>query len=425
MNGAVSPLIVDISSGWLMKRAKTYDEIKPLIRLCKQGKLFEVREWISKGKPVNPPPPPQKGNRSKSPLEVAIDCGFHSLVLVLLEGGAAKEEFPYSAIEQALSDRRLDLVKLLVEYGADIHSVDMTWVFDTWEPEIMKYFIENGADVETGYPLAWAFISRIRTALGIFKTYKDRFSTFQDQVNIALRYHCRDGNMKWVSLMLWAGGDPYARGPYTLEEETDLEKDWNALEYAAFHGHFDIFRLKQIRLDPSRPDTQRLLSNVCYSGKAEFLRELLDRGLNPIDRENGGSSLMQSLLQGMGWALDFDIFEENPRKNIDTIRTREKMKMIHILAKQGAKWVPNDRSEIAEARRALLRLLPDYTVEFIWIMSKYSACKRKDIEELIRTPAIRVLIRKHQARINELMETLQSDYAVSPCDNLNSDSVRI
>ena len=169
-----------------MKLAETFDEIKPLVELCKAGKLFDVQNWIKEGKPLNPPPE-EKGNRRKNPLEIAIDLGFHSLVQVLLEGGAAKDEPRYCALEHALSKRRLDFVKLLVRYGADIHSVDMTWVFDTWDPKTMRYFIENGADVETGYPLAWAFIGRIRTALGIYKTYKDRFHSFQEQLSVALR----------------------------------------------------------------------------------------------------------------------------------------------------------------------------------------------------------------------------------------------
>ena len=79
--------------------------------------------------------------------------------------------------------------------------------------------------------------------------------------------------------------------------------------------------------------------------------------------------------------------------------------MIHILAKNGAKWFPKDRSEIADARRSLLKLQPDYTVEFIWIMEKYNACNPESIEELIRTPSIRTLVSSKLSRINELIES--------------------
>jgi len=33
---------------------------------------------------------------------------------------------------------------------------------------------------------------------------------------MALRQFCNDGNLKWVSLLIWAGANPRSRGP-TLE----------------------------------------------------------------------------------------------------------------------------------------------------------------------------------------------------------------
>jgi len=35
----------------------------------------------------------------------------------------------------------------------------------------------------------------------------------QEQLNCALRRFCGEGDMKWVSLLMWAGGDPRSRGP--------------------------------------------------------------------------------------------------------------------------------------------------------------------------------------------------------------------
>lgn len=96
----------------------------------------------------------------------------------------------------------LDIIKLLVKHGADIHSIDMAWVFGSWDPKIIEYFIEQGADVETGSPLASALCWRIRTGLGVYKRHKNHFPSFQKQINIALRHHCKEGNLKWVSPML-------------------------------------------------------------------------------------------------------------------------------------------------------------------------------------------------------------------------------
>jgi len=404
-----------------VKRTETYEGIKPLIELCKAGKLFEVQKWIAAGKPVNGPPS-VSGYRRKGPLEVVIDLGFHSLAQVLLKGGADLNEPRYWPLDEALYSRRLDLVKLLVKYGADIHSVSMASVFETWQPDIMKWFIEQGADVETDNPLAYAFCERIKTALGIFKSYKDRFPSFKEQANIALRYHCKKENLKWVSLMLWAGADPYTKGPDSWNEDPDPENDQNALELAAGYEHFDVFNLKQIRLDPDKPELKRILFEACHAKKSDFLEKLLKKGFKPGEYENSGTPLIQSLLTSMSWYFDFnrwDIWstDRTSKRNMDNEESREKIKMIHMLTKHGAKWLPKDRSEIGEARRSLLKMKPDYTIEFIWIMSKYNACKREDIEELIRTPSIRSLIYQYMTRVNEFLKKIQSN----PCPVTDED----
>ncbi|OGV66339.1 MAG: hypothetical protein A2498_15325 [Lentisphaerae bacterium RIFOXYC12_FULL_60_16] len=391
-----------------MKRAESYDEIKPLIALCKAGRLFDVQEWIAAGKPVNPPPPPEKGARPRSPLQYAINIGFHSLVQVLLEGGAEIEaSWKYNTLSHALQEHRFDIVQLLVKHGADPKTVDMYDVFHSWEPAIMEYFIELGADVETGNPLAQAFCSRIRTALRIFKKYKDRFPGFQDQLNIALRYHCKEGNEKWIALCLWAGADPYAPGPGAPEESDDEDGGISALEYAALYGHFEIFNMKQVRLDPGNPV---LISAIRYAhgeNASKLLVDLLKKGVNPNDQPNGGCSAIQSLLSGLEFS--YDIFSREKRKNLDTKEAREKLKMIHILAQYGGKWAPKEDGEVAHARRSLLRMDSDYTVEFVWIMSKYQGCRRNDLDALLGTPSIRKHVRSSLDRIADLLSNLAHD----------------
>ena len=95
-------------------------------------------------------------------------------------------------------------------------------------------------------------------------------------------------------------------------------------------------------------------------------------------------------------------------KDIDTSRSREEIKMIHMLARHGARWEPGSHHDINLARRSLLKMTPDYTVEFVWIMSKYNACSLESIEELLRTPPMRALVSKHLCRIEELVESLQA-----------------
>jgi len=401
-----------------MKQANTYEEIDHLVKLCRAGRLYEVKDWIAAGKPVNLPPAHTLKRAKQSPLEVALDLGFHSLVQLLLEGGASLEDPRYPPLAKALQKRRLDFVQLLVKHGANIHSVHMEEVFDTWSNEIVDFFIEHGADLETGNPLAYALCSRIRPALGLFMRYKDQYPSFKDQIDIALRYHCKEGNLKWVSLLLWAGADPNTKGPDSPQDD-DFESFSSALELAAMRGHFDVFKLKKIRLDPKQSTAEDLLRNACYGRKPELLKMLLDNGFSPRELQDRGSSLIQSLIYSMSW--DFNPYSyTRQEKDIDSHKSREVIKMMHMLVRNGARWEPKDVSEINGARRSLLKMKSDYVMEFIWIVSEYQACTRKNVETLVKTASMRSLLSKHLNRLDEMLNTIQAFSPACPREYLSN-----
>jgi hypothetical protein len=394
------------------RRAEMQEEIQPLIELCKAGKLFEIQEWIAAGKVVNSPIYASHRASRRSPLEIAVERGFHSLVNVLLKGGAAIEGTGYDGpVEKALDMRRLDLIQLFVEHGYDVKSASMERVFATWAPQIIEFFIDNGANVEDGNPLAWALCCRNRTALGIFKKYKDRFPGFQEQANIALRHNCKEGNMKWVSLLLWAGADPYAPGSDNYQtERDDEERGLSALGYAALWRHFEVFRMKRIRLDPKHPVAREVMRYIGCEEGFEVLRDLLEKGMDPNDRETGGCSAIPSLLNLMAFDVSIhprDYFSHFSQEG-DSAKCRGKIKLIHLLAKHGARWVPKDASEINAVRKSLLKLAPDYTVEFVWIMAKYQACSQPAIAQLLHTPTITKHVSGFSERLAELMATMES-----------------
>jgi hypothetical protein len=389
-------------------RIETYEDIKPLLDLCKAGKLFHVQEWIAAGKPVNPPPIPKKGRRGKSPLETAIERGFHSLIEVLLRAGAVIEpEGVDSPMNKALQLRRLDIVKLLVEHGFDPRTVDMQRVFDSWDPEIMTYFIERGADIETGRPFAYAFSNRIRTALRVYKQHVEQVPSLRVQADIALRHHCKEGNLKWISLLLWAGAEPWEPGPDSWEDERYEDDDeLCALGFAALYGHFHVFEMRQIRAGLANPAANRFLRYLCKRDGVDMLKRMLESGLNPNDQENGGCSAIQGCLVDLGNTF---YVEPGTRplddRGRDPDQARDILKAIHLLAKHGGKWIPKDKREITEARRPLLGLSPDYAVEFIWIMSKYQACTPDVVQALLSTPTIKRKVSGYSKRVQEIMST--------------------
>jgi hypothetical protein len=83
------------------------------------------------------------------------------------------------------------------------------------------------------------------------------------------------------------------------------------------------------------------------------------------DQDNGGSTLINTLLNNMIWSFDFDLFSERPRKNVNTSKSRGKIKMTRLLVNRGAKWIPRARGYINNAHMALLKMRADNTGELI------------------------------------------------------------
>ena len=388
-------------------RCGYYDEIRPLIKYCKDGNLAEVQAWIRANNPVNPPPLPEKGHRPLTPLQVAIDVGFLSIVQALLEAGAIQEPSGNnSPMDRALAKRRVDIIKLLVDHGFEVRDINMCDVFDTWDPELMEYFIDRGAEIEKGNPFAYAFCHRIRTAIGPFKKCLALKPSLIEQANIALRHQCKEGKTKWISLLLWVGADALAPGNDKYDDDEERPDDGLcALGYAALYEHFEIFKLKQLQLDMKHSSMPRVVAYLCKKQGTQVLKTLLNDGLNPNDQENGGSSAIQQTLEDLSW--EFSLYSSARDRNIDSSESKEKIKAIHILARYGAKWVPHDRSQINNARKSLLKMTPDYAMEFVWIMSKYQGCCSEDIRALVTAPTIRSHLEKHRSRLEELLVTFQ------------------
>lgn len=384
------------------KQAANVDGIKPLVELCKTGRLFDVQDWIRAGRPVDPPPA-RKANGPWSPLEFAIERGFHSLVQVLLEADATFEKSGNGGeMSRALRLRRFDIAKLLVKHGYDAASVDMNEVFETWDGDIMDYFIDLGADVEKGDPLARALCHRIRTALRVLKRCRGHFPSFQRQADIALRYHCKEGNLKWVSLMLWAGADPYSEGPeYPSDETHEDEHGISALAFAALYRRFDVFKLKQLRVDLTQPSMRTVAMYCCSNEGLSLLNELLDRGMKVNYQENGGCSLIQHAIGHMSWNLRFS--EGRSKGKLDTQEAKEQISVIEVLVRRGAKWVPKDNNEINAARRSLLKLVPRFSLAFFSIMVENKACSRADIQALVGGT-----MKKHLGSHSSLIERFMS-----------------
>jgi hypothetical protein len=101
------------------------------------------------------------------------------------------------------------VVELLLANAADIKSVPLAEVLVSWEPKLIQFFLDHSADPVAGRPFAEAFGARVQTAVWPLIEYKcqhpELATQLQEQLDCALRHFCGEGDLKWVSLLTWAG----------------------------------------------------------------------------------------------------------------------------------------------------------------------------------------------------------------------------
>ena len=273
-----------------------------VLQLCREGRLFELQQWIAAGRSIVMP-----SDYKKSPLGIAAQTGFHSLIELLLQhesDQAAKN----AVLIESCQERQVGVVELALQYGADPRAVSFLDALLAWDRRVVSVLLERGADVVTDYPFARAFQMRIRTALGCYldcrRQRPDLADALQQQADMALRQACSDQNTKWVSLLLWVGADPRAKGLAVDDVNdpdiaNDPESQRSALQEACICGHVEI--VKRLKPDPASDDLSGLLRDASTFAKRDVIAYLLSLGANPNDKPNGGSSALDGCLRALQW----------------------------------------------------------------------------------------------------------------------------
>jgi len=117
-----------------------------LLALCRAGRLYEIEDWIRAGKSLVI----AEGVRG-TPLQIALEKGFRSLIELLVRD-ESQVKIKNKAIIWAVEHRRIDLVELLVKNGAEIASVPYAEVLRTWDPKMIRFFLEHGANLIRDQP---------------------------------------------------------------------------------------------------------------------------------------------------------------------------------------------------------------------------------------------------------------------------------
>ena len=366
----------------MSRNAKSVEELFPLIEYCKAGDLRSVAEWIKQGNPLNPPP--GKRTRRQTPLQVAIAKGFLTLTEDLLKGGASPSANG-SALICAINHKRADIVALLLNRGAAVDQGTFGWACSSGDPQVIRVFLENGADPIKGFPFYHALIGCLKPVLGLYRTYAEKVPEVRVQGDMALCHFAKEGNLRCVSLLLWAGARPDKGVPYLRKPEDDF-LDECALVAAARSGHLDVLK----RLKPENyPELHVAIVEACWHHNSKEILDFLRKIGAQSSFEPAKSSEALGLLF---WQLGLDADPKSPFGASGPTAVEGTLQRIEYLVEKGAKWLLDPAGGFRSARSTFKNLKPEDIYRLLVHFKKHQAISDQTIENLINTTKLRAQI---------------------------------
>ena len=365
------------------------EESRELLVLIKTGNLGLVEDWIRAGKSIRVHPK----NRHE-PLHLAVRKGFFSLV-ELLARHTTDQKLKDEVLVHAVRRQRFDQVKMLVDLGANPRSVPLADVLCAWDPEMMRYFLARGTELFADDALAYALTSGIEAALGFYmdcrRNHPEWAADLKQQLSTALAVYCREGNEEWVARLMWAGADPYERVRDMQRQDRANRPDKprpqiSGVKEAVLAGKVEVLEL--LNLDPAHPDAQEILNDACYYLRDEVVRYLLKLGFRPNDKEDGGSSCLDTVLIRIDWGKRVEHVLPSYRDTPERC-----LRMAKALISHKARWTPDDYIMRA-TRRAACQIGPQLVSDLVGLLGRPGVCKPEVLQKLVGSRQMQDMLKK-------------------------------
>jgi len=346
-------------------------ESSELRRLCREGMLFEVQEWIGSGRSVA-----RRSPQSESPLVIAAHRGFHSLVRLLLEREECRPDRD-EALAAAAAGGHLETIKLLAANGASTDKLCVDGVIECGNIDVIMLLQSQGLDLETGYPIAHALACKSESALVLVKRLRRKISTVAYQASMALRHFVADGDEQWVTKLKKAGASP--RKPvWKLHPDKHERIEFSALDEAALTQSYRIlWRLGVRKTD----DLQGMLESACVFMDTAKIKFLISRGAEINDQPSGSSTLLERTLM----ALAHGNYHKPPSAHEHSDRAWQ---LANELVDMGARWIPA-KSSMRDVRFWICKAEPGRTRAVSKLLLRNGCASPETVRKLFSTPMIR------------------------------------
>lgn len=360
--------------------AAEWEEFRKMVA---HGMLFEVVEWIDRGKPTLRPE-----NKHTSAFESAVMAPNLSMTQVLWERAWQEKREAVSAFGHLAWQRTSDVVmRYLLEKGCPVDHVSGSDLCLFHDLEMVKLGMDRGVSLLE--PDGWASAFVRVGSRPLIRLYLEQRDNLPELKKDAIRALCRciaESRLRATALLVWAGIDPLGKAP-RYHDIDDPEDEWDgfpALHVARAEKARELMKL--LKLKPTTGQWFELLEEA-LTGRADIIQEIMALRKDPdaVFRENTERAaalirrLLRSLCWGWGWlpARDERITEF----------------CIQLLEKGVQLWW-EDMDEIANCRREIYRTK---NIRLVFKLLSIAAERaqghsKTQMSELVRVPKMRELV---------------------------------
>ncbi|XP_034251058.1 ankyrin repeat domain-containing protein 17 isoform X2 [Thrips palmi] len=278
-------------------------ETRSLVEACSDGDVGTVKKLLTEGRSVH-----ETTEEGESLLSLACSAGYYELAQVLLAMNANVEDRGIKGdctpLMEAASAGHVDIVKLLINHGADVNAqsssgnTPLMYGCAGGYSEVVKVMLEAGANVEDHNENGHTPLMEAASAgkVAVAKVLLDHGAGINTHSNefkeSALTLACYKGHLDMVRFLLEEGAD----------QEHKTDEMHTALMEASMDGHVEVAKLlldSGAQVNMPTDSFESPLTLAACGGHVDLAMLLIERGANIEEvNDEGYTPLMEAAREG-------------------------------------------------------------------------------------------------------------------------------